>query len=73
MLAELFLQVHLPLWPLQMAAAELLKRTAGLENSALRSVPLLMLSSITETLDALVVAMQLEEQASKQMNKQRPQ
>lgn len=54
-----------------MAAAELLKRTAGLENSALRSVPLLMLSSITETLDALVVAMQLEEQASKQMNKQR--
>lgn len=31
--------VHLPLWPLQMAAAELLKRTAGLENSALRSVP----------------------------------
>ncbi|XP_032048666.1 kinesin-like protein KIF2C isoform X2 [Aythya fuligula] len=29
--------------------------------------------SVRETLDALVVAMQLEEQASKQMNKQRPQ
>jgi len=51
--------------------AELLRGTAGLETSISRSVTL-SLSSFSETLDALQAALQLEEQASKQMSWQRP-
>jgi len=61
------------LFKVKRAAAKLLSETAGPGNSVFRSVTLSFLSSFTETLDALEAAMQLEEQASKKIRKQRHQ